>query len=675
MRIAMPRFKLRAKLFSAFVVVLMLFGAATSVVGITYVDRLVLDEGRKRIRSYLKAAWSVYNSEIRNVGQIVGLLSNSAMLREMVDSRIRSGRQAGHEESSGGLPSMANDLEALRVAWGLDYLALADSSGRIITRGRFPHATDDYTSTCCLAKADLKKKHCAGTVILPREKLFLEGRGLAEKAYTAFEDTPRAKPRPGTAETAGMAIEACSAVVSESGEILGCIYGGILLNRNYSIVDDIKKMAFGDERFAGKDIGTVTIFQWDMRIATNVKEAGGKRAIGTRVSSEVYNEVLERGGSWLDKAFVVNDWYLSAYEPIRDYKDEIIGMLYVGELMAKYDAMYRGLIYGFLMLTALGAAGGLLFSFFFSRYLTRPLARLTTAARIVGSGSFDVTIPPIRSKDEIGELNHAFQRMVTELKDRGKRLAENHENLKVVNEKLQRTNRNYLDMLGFVSHEMRSPLAVAIMAMYTLESNAEELLPENQMAILREIRKKVQYVVDISINYLNLARIERKQLASEPSKVPLIEAIIRPVVANFMEELRSRKMDVVISIAEECIVYADPNLLNIIYSNLLSNAIKYGREGGRIVLGSRREGDQYKLNVYNEGIGISPEEKTKLFKRFSRLSRTMFTKDKGTGLGLFITKAAVVLQGGTIWVDGEKDAYTNFIFTVTAAEADQVLST
>jgi hypothetical protein len=78
------------------------------------------------------------------------------------------------------------------------------------------------------------------------------------------------------------------------------------------------------------------VFLGDLRISTNVRTADGARAVGTRLSAPVCEEVLDRGGTWSAPAFVVNDWYITAYKPIRDPAGRIIGALYVGLLQAPY---------------------------------------------------------------------------------------------------------------------------------------------------------------------------------------------------------------------------------------------------------------------------------------------------------------------------------------------------
>jgi two-component system NtrC family sensor kinase len=657
-------FNLRIKLFLTFLLILALVGTSTAVVGILYIEKLVVAEGQKRIGTYLKVAWSVYNTEMAAIGQTVRLVAHNPLIAGGLGEQ--QGEPAGNRKSEEASPISAA-LEDFRVAWKLDFLTLTDLSGRVVARGRFPYNVNDYLKPCCSTRSNDKTEYCAYTSVLSAERLELEGKGLPEKALTQFEPTAHAKERPGKVETSGMTMKACALVTGSDGQPLGWLYGGVLLNGNYAMVDHIRQMVFGDERFHGKEIGTVTLFHWDLRIATNVRTSAGERAVGTRVSSEVYDAVLEGGQSWLDEAFVVNDWYLSAYEPIRNQDGETIGMLYVGELVARYEAMRRDMLLGFLAASAVGILLVAGLALFVSRYLARPLVRLTEVARRVAAGDYKVTVPVVKSRDEIGELTHTFDKMVHELDDRGARLAEALERQKGMTDELQKTNRDYLDILGFVSHEMRSPLAASVMALGSMETGCAERMTDMERMILSKIKKNVQHVVDISSNYLNLSRIERKELAYHPANVALASQVLEPVVSNFTTELAARKMQLVQSVPADCIVHGDTNLLSVIYTNLVSNAIKYGREGGRIQLGAARDGDFWRLNVYNEGVGITAEERERLFRRFSRLDRSMLKDARGTGLGLFISRSAVQLHGGRIWVEGEKDAYANFVFTIPAA--------
>jgi two-component system, NtrC family, sensor kinase len=131
-------------------------------------------------------------------------------------------------------------------------------------------------------------------------------------------------------ERAGMMLISAAPVRDDAGNIIGALCGGVLLNNNNTLVDRIKSIVYEGAQADGKDVGSATIFLGDLRIATNVLTSAGTRAIGTRLSEEVYNRVILRKGKWLGQAFVVNDWYFTAYEPILSLEGIPIGALYVG---------------------------------------------------------------------------------------------------------------------------------------------------------------------------------------------------------------------------------------------------------------------------------------------------------------------------------------------------------
>ncbi|GAI97480.1 unnamed protein product, partial [marine sediment metagenome] len=227
-------------------------------------------------------------------------------------------------------------LSRVREEYGLDVLTLTDSTGIVIVRTRNPDVIGDDQSQDEIIKLVPKKGVLAYPQIVPREELIKEGKDLAGQAYMEFIDTPKAAPRPENKETNGMMLKAASSIVDERGNHLGTLYGGILLNRNYEIVDRVKETVYKGEKYKGRDKGTATIFQHDLRISTNVPNERGERAIGTRVSKEVNNAVLIEGNPWIDRAFVVNLWYITAYEPIKNINNKIIGILYVGMLEKPY---------------------------------------------------------------------------------------------------------------------------------------------------------------------------------------------------------------------------------------------------------------------------------------------------------------------------------------------------
>ena len=114
------------------------------------------------------------------------------------------------------------------------------------------------------------------------------------------------------------------AQISENKLVLSGTGLDYIVNNDYEIVDKVQKLVGG----------TCTIFQVmgneAVRISTNVLKENGDRAVGTRVSDEVYNQVVRQGKTFLGRAWVVNDWYITAYEPIKNGDGQIIGILYTG---------------------------------------------------------------------------------------------------------------------------------------------------------------------------------------------------------------------------------------------------------------------------------------------------------------------------------------------------------
>ncbi|EWS58010.1 hypothetical protein Y695_04738 [Hydrogenophaga sp. T4] len=114
-----------------------------------------------------------------------------------------------------------------------------------------------------------------------------------------------------------------------AGRTTALLAGGLLLNQNLDFIDHINRIVYPDGALPFGSEGTATLFLDDVRITTNVRLFQDQRAIGTRVSQTVRDRVLGQGQTWLDRAFVVNDWYVSAYDPLLDATGQRIGMLYV----------------------------------------------------------------------------------------------------------------------------------------------------------------------------------------------------------------------------------------------------------------------------------------------------------------------------------------------------------
>ncbi len=413
----------------------------------------------------------------------------------------------------------------------------------------------------------------------------------------------------------------------------------------------------------------MTIFQWDCRIATNVILPNGNRAIGTRVSEEVYDKLLENGLPWYDRAFVVNDWYLSAYDPIHDVEGKVIGILYVGVLSQQYDDLKWALwkVYGTISVGVgiFVLAVGLIFA----RRLTGSISGLADAARTIAGGNLDLNVKEPKADDEVKDLTRAFNVMAVRLKERDEKLRNAYAALEQTNYSLQELNRNYMDMLGFVSHELKNSLGVIYTSARALDTGLVGSLTESQAALARNIARSIDGAVKMTRNYLDLSRIEKGELKVSLKKAEMIKDIVNPVLEELKPMINERKATIEKALPVSIPVYADVALLKIAYRNLLDNALKYGKQEGRVSLGFEEEDGMLRFEVWNEGQGLTKEQLPRLFEKFVRFD-TPTESSRSTGLGLFITRNILARHGGSIWADSESGQWMRFRFTLPADDPE-----
>lgn len=420
-----------------------------------------------------------------------------------------------------------------------------------------------------------------------------------------------------------------------------------VLSGNEALVRRLQESLFGVETYGNKPFGTVTLFCRDVRVATTVIGPGGEVAIGTRVSGEVRDKVLERGETWLRRAFVVDEWYLSAYEPIRNPSGENIGILYVGVLEGKYtDLRNRTVgVLSALIVPMLGLA--VVAAFLIARGIVRPLSGIVREAGRVGQGEFDGRMRLESLDREIRILAEAFHRMQEALKERERKLRQQ-------NRDLDEANRDYQELLSFVTHELNNSIGSLLLNMSVLAEEVEGRMDADSRALVEQILRDVERFRDMVRNYLNLSRLEKGTLRYRPQDVDLRRRVVEPVLERLKRWIHHRGFELLWEWPEEVIVYGDPDLLDIVYSNFVVNALKYGREWIRF--SAREERGSWVLGVANGGPPIPAEKIPLLFQKFSRLVKS----DDGAGLGLYLVHRIVERHGGEAWCESDERQGTVF---------------
>jgi signal transduction histidine kinase len=241
-------------------------------------------------------------------------------------------------------------------------------------------------------------------------------------------------------------------------------------------------------------------------------------------------------------------------------------------------------------------------------------------------------------------------------------------------EQLEDANHAYTQMLGFVSHELKSPVASMVTdAQILAQGYLGDLTPE-QKAKVESMARKGQYLLGLVREYLDLARVEGGELTlATRSRVDVMTDVLEEAVDLVRAQADSHGMHLMVCMPSPPLppVCCDPTLLRIVTVNLLDNAVKYGNEGGDIrvkadVLHDRKLGERLSITVWNSGPGFDTAQQDKLFRRFSRLDDPALKSRRGTGVGLYNSWRIVHLHGGRISADSKQGEWAEFSFEIPA---------
>ncbi len=245
------------------------------------------------------------------------------------------------------------------------------------------------------------------------------------------------------------------------------------------------------------------------------------------------------------------------------------------------------------------------------------------------------------------------------------RLSQAVEKARII-EKLEQTTSAYLELLGFVSHELKSPLQAVVMDTYSLKEGIFGPMNDKQKDAVGRIDNKAQYITNMVREYLDLSRMESGAMNFAPSNnVNLARDVIDPAIEIVAPIAQKASVAFVQDIDENVpLVSCDANLMKIVMVNLLSNAVKYGYDNKDVLIEMRCEDETLQVAVQNEGPGFEVSQRQHLFKKFSRLQSPDLVKKKGTGLGLYACWKIINLHGGKIWADSQPEKWARFSFKI-----------
>ncbi len=639
------RIPIATKLIWSFLLVILITSAVFTIVGIRLISYRIVTEAQEKVRYDLNAAREIYLSKLKNIYDVVRFTSDRYLLTSGL--------------LSGDLGPATDQLIRIKEQEGLDILTITDKFGTVMLRFSNMDLAGDNQAHDDVIRAVLENQlPMYATAIVSEEDLREESLLLADQAFINFIDTPMARPRPESGETSGMMLEAAAPIFDDQHNFIGVVYGGILLNRNYEIVDKIKQTVYQGVEYKGKDIGTATIFQDDVRISTNVYNEDGSRAIGTRIAENVYNQVVLKGEPWIGRAYVVNDWYITAYEPIRNIDDQIIGILYVGLLEEKYIDLEQQTTLVFLSIAIAGTLIALLLSYFLSNMISAPIKKLASASNEVAQGNLDAHVA-ICSHDELGALADTFNAMALALKERDEELKE------FTRAKIMESERLVLigQLAANVAHELNNPLQGIVTYSHLL---LEKTPCEDPTAkSLQKIAVQANRCRDIIRALLDFSR-QRK-----PDKTLCdITAVLQESISLVENQAIFHNIRIIENYANDLPrAIMDPSQMGRVFVNMIVNAADAMSGSGQLTLSTRYDpqDDFIEVEFKDTGSGITKENLDKIFDPFFTTKET----GHGVGLGLAICYGIVKEHRGAILVESEVGKGTTFVvrLPVTAKEA------
>lgn len=605
-----------------------------------------------KVGSDMVTAHEYFDRVVKGVGSQVEALAGAQRLQQA----LALGQRAAIE----------SELDLARRHNRLDFMYLLDRSGKVRYVSAAQPAVADHAGWP-VVRAALHGSAGSAIDIYDETQLTAIDASLRDRASLNLVPTAQAVPDARQSETRGMIIHAAAPILDVGGQLLGVVEGGMLLNGNLDFVDTLNAIIYRDGSLPLGSKGTATLFLGDARIATNVRLFEGERALGTRVSKSVREFVLERGNTWLDTAFVVNDWYVSGYEPVVDSFGQRVGMLYVGFLEQPFRAAKENALAVIFMLFAVISLLGSAWSLYWARSIFRPLERMNDAIVRIDGGEIDARVGVTGSRDELGRLAGEFDHLLDVLAVKRNELqrwaneldlkvAERTLELEQANTHLREAQRQLVmseklaaigELTAGVAHEINNPIAV-------IQGNLDvlrDVLGPAAQPVIKEVR-----LIDEQVNRIRVIVTKLLQFARPGEFAGYVEsidsaAVLADCLVLSQHHLGKRSVRVVQNYAASRQVAINGQELQQVLINLIVNAVQAMPEGGTLTLASSDWDENevargVRIDVSDTGEGIRAEDVDRIFDPFFTTKKTL-----GTGLGLSISYSLIERYGGRITVD------------------------
>ena len=271
---------------------------------------------------------------------------------------------------------------------------------------------------------------------------------------------------------------------------------------------------------------------------------------------------------------------------------------------------------------------------FSTKYLVKPISKLTKATKSLSNGDFDVELE-INRYDELGELSRSFLRMA---------------------QKLEQMDDMRKEFISNISHDIQSPLSN--IKGYTKLLENESIGPEERGHYISIVNGEIKRLSTLTTQLLLLASLDRNEDILKKKSFNVGQQI-KELIRNYQWLVSENSIMISYSLPD-CEIVGDPSLLNTVWDNLLSNAIKYNKPEGNIEISIEAKGESILVTFQDTGIGLKNTEVERIFDRFYRADTARTQTISGTGLGLSIVWTIVQLHDGHVTVNSIEEKGTTF---------------
>ena len=309
-----------------------------------------------------------------------------------------------------------------------------------------------------------------------------------------------------------------------------------------------------------------------------------------------------------------------------------------------------------VLIIALIAIDATIVGIMVSRSISKPIVSLHKATQEIEKGNFNVRTD-INTNDEIEQLGHAINKTTVALSK--------------MDEERKQIDKAKSEFLSITSHELRTPITPMKAQLQMLENGYFGKLTNKQKESVEIILRNAERLNRIIEDFLEVSRIEAARLKFVFRKTDLNDTIRETI--NFLEGFAKEKnIRLIVNNSDLPIIEVDPDRVSQVLRNLTHNAIKFSKNNSKIEVTAVAKTDHILFSIKDYGVGMTPEDKLRVFEPFYQIEGHLDRKHGGTGLGLAICRGIVESQKGKLWVESEVDAGSTFYFTVPLKPVEEI---